>query len=152
MSAFQTATGCQSLSELTGVQLADYRARVMAAGQAPATQAQTLAAVRSFLSWTGAIQAHALPVEVVRTTLRTPSSVVKTRYEVLSEPEIVAIFGSVRDAKSRALMGIMLGAGLRVGEVSSLDIEDLVEDGDGIDVDLRSPRKRAERSRRAHPA
>src|SRR5215216_2307398 len=47
-----------TLAELTGEMLLVWRAHVTASGLAPATQSQALAALRSFLKWSGALGAH----------------------------------------------------------------------------------------------
>jgi len=71
----------QAVAELTGAMLATYRASITSSRLAPASQSQALAALRSFLSWSGAMGAHQLPAAVIRTALRTPRATVRTPYQ-----------------------------------------------------------------------
>ena len=83
-----------TLSELSGARLADFRARVTASDLSSSSQAQAIAALRSFLRWTRTMGAHRLPLEVVELALRVPPATVQRPYNVLSEPEIAAIISS----------------------------------------------------------
>ena len=42
-----------------------------------------------------------------------------------SETEVKALFGVIKDARDRAMLGLMVGAGLRVGEVVTLNCDQL---------------------------
>jgi len=44
---------------------------------------------------------------------------------VLSKPEVVRLIGSVKNAKHKLILALMYSAGLRVGEVVKLKVEDL---------------------------
>src|SRR5262245_36419786 len=50
----------EAVAELTGADLAAYRAHVVGSDLAPASQAQALAALRSFFRWSGTMGAHGL--------------------------------------------------------------------------------------------
>jgi integrase/recombinase XerC len=119
------------VNSLNGADLARYRGRVASSGLAPASQGQALAAVRSFLGWAGMVGAHQLPLEVIRTALRTPRATTLQRYNIVTEPEIASLLATTVAVRERALLGVLLGAGLRVAEVSGLDVSDIVEDQDG---------------------
>jgi len=129
--------GAEAVADLTGPDLAAYRAAVLAAGEtrdpplAPASQAQALAALRSFLRWSRAMGAHHLSSDVVVEALSTPRAVVRRPYVTLSDPEIAAMFAAARTDRDRALLAVLLGGGLRVGEVVGLDVRDLLEDHQG---------------------
>jgi integrase/recombinase XerD len=97
----------------------------------PSTQAQMLSALRSFLSWTGSMGGHRLPADMVAVALKTPRSTVRQRYSVLSEKEIAAILASAPGARERALLGVLLGAGIRVAEAAALCVSDIIEELDG---------------------
>jgi integrase/recombinase XerC len=120
-----------TVADLTGRDLAEYRVAVANTGAAPATQAQALAAMRSFLKWAKTIEAHALPGEVVAQMLKTPRSTVLKPYNVLSEPELGAMLRVAVNPRDRAIVAVMLGGGLRVSEVVGLDVSDIQEDADG---------------------
>ena len=120
-----------SVADVTGSDLAAYRAHVLSSGLAPSTQSQALSALRSFLGWAGSLGGHHLPAEAIRAALRTPRASVQTRYSVITEKEIGMMF-AVAGTRERALLGVLLGAGLRVAEVAALSIADIIEDQDGF--------------------
>jgi site-specific recombinase XerD len=126
--------GETTITTLTGAHLAAYRAHVTSAALAPASQSQALAALRSFLAWSGAMGAHTLPGDVIRAALRTPKAEVRRPYAVLSELEIAPILAAAQAPRDRAILAVMLGGGLRVAEVVGLDVGDVQEDGDGETV------------------
>ena len=66
-----------TVSELTGADLARYRASVISSDLAPGPQAQALAALNSFLSWSRTLGAHRLSGDVITTALKTPKAVVR---------------------------------------------------------------------------
>jgi integrase/recombinase XerC len=126
-----TFLGRATLADITGADLAALRARVVANGLSPLSQSLALAAMRSFLAWAGSMGAHRLPSEVVHTALRIPSCFVQRPYSALSEPEIHDLLAAAPTTRDRALLAVLLGAGLRVAESVALDVEDVIEDGDG---------------------
>jgi len=118
------------VAEITGSDLAAFRASVISSGLAPSTQAQSLSALRSFLSWVGSLDGHHLSSEAIRVALRTPRATVKTRYAVITEKEIGLMLAAA-GTRERALLGVLLGAGLRVAEAAALSVSDIIEDQDG---------------------
>jgi len=119
------------MDEVTGARLSDYRALVTAAELAPASQGHALAAVRSFMAWSAHLAVHSITSKVVEIALRTPRGSVQTRYSILTEPEIVGLLEAASTTRDRAILGVLLGAGLRVAEASALQLEDITEDSDG---------------------
>lgn len=111
----------------------------------PASRAQALVAVRSFLAWLD--ERHDLaPVteKVVRRALRVERVQTLRHYNVLSDDESARLFAAAahgRDltrkagrgmvARDRALVAVLLDAGLRASEVVGLDVGDLHADGEG---------------------
>jgi site-specific recombinase XerD len=120
-----------AVADLTGAQLAAYRAQLTGNGLAPASQSQALAALRAFLHWSGTMGAHRLPGDVIRAALKTPRGSTKKPYQVLSEPEGAALLAAVSTPRDLALLAVMLGAGLRAAEAMGLDIGDVLADQEG---------------------
>lgn len=97
----------------------------------PRTQAQALAALRSFLRWSRTMGASTLSADVVAEAPRTPRTDVRRPYTSLSERELTALLEAAENPRDRALLAVMLGAGLRVSEVVGRDVTDLLEGADG---------------------
>ena len=134
------------LDEVTGADLTDFRQAVMEADLAPASQAQALSALRSFMAWAGSMEAHSVPGQVINLALRTPRATVQVRYLVLNEREVGAILLAARGERERAILGVLIGAGLRVAEVASLAVADVVEDLDGgVAIYVRQGKGRKDR-------
>lgn len=119
------------VGEVSGADLAAYRATITESGLSPSSQAQALSALRSFLHWSGAMRAHQLPEEVIATALRTPRASVGTHYIVITEREIGAMLSAAPSHRERAILAVLLGAGLRVAEAAHLAVTDIVEDSEG---------------------
>jgi site-specific recombinase XerD len=138
--------GVETMEDLSGEGLGEYRAHVLASGLAPSSIAQALTAVRAFLAWAGHLGLHPLSDKVACIVLRGPRGSVVTRYSILSEPEVVRLFQAAETSRDRAILGVLLGAGLRVAEAAHLRLEDVVEDGDG-EVSLFVSRGKGRRDR-----
>jgi site-specific recombinase XerD len=123
--------GVWTVGELTGADLARYRASVISSDLAPGSQAQALAALRSFLSWSRTLGAHRLSGDVIRTALKTPKVVVRRPYRTLGEGDIAAVLATASTSRDRALLGVLLGGGLRAAEAVGLEVTDLHDDPDG---------------------
>ncbi len=136
----------RSLAAVTGAQLADYRARLIADGRGPATHAQALAAVRSFLRWSGTFGAHGLRPEVIAAALRIPRMKIQRPYQTVDEGEIRKLLKAAGSARNQAIIGILLGCGLRVAEVSALDAADLIEEQGGMLLYIRQGKGRRDRT------
>ena len=128
---FQQFGDYASLSEVAAEGLAAYRAHVCDSELSPGSQAQALAAVRGFLGWARTLGGHRISADVVRVTLRTPKATVQTRYSPLNEREIARMFEVTTKPRDKALLAVLLGAGLRVAEAAGLDLADVFEDPDG---------------------
>lgn len=68
---------------------------------------------------------------MIRETLRTPRSETRRPYQVLSDWEISALLDACTSERDRALVAVLIGAGLRAAELVGLDIDDIAEDQDG---------------------
>jgi len=126
-----TALGHQTLSEVSGAELAAYRAALVSDGRGAAAHSVALAAIRSFLKWAQRFGACLLTGDVISGALRSPRSHVEKPYNVLTDPELVAVLAATKTTRDRALVGVMAGAGLRVSEAVGLDVSDVHEDAKG---------------------
>jgi len=105
--------------------LADFRDSLRASGQATATVNRCLVSIRRFFSHLvtkGDLPSN--PAQSVRELRRMPSAPRGLgRGEVRQLLRTLELRGSTRDA---ALVSLMLDAGLRVGEVAALNLDDIV--------------------------
>ena len=127
------AIGRERLADVTGLDLAGYRAALLADGRAPSSHSVALAALRSFLLWTAKphVAASRLTPDVIRDALEMPKARVLRPYQVPSNPELAAMLAHAATPRDRALLGVLAGAGLRISEAVALDVRDLREDPDG---------------------
>jgi integrase len=118
--------GCASVDEITPHSLALYRESIMGWQVAPATRKQAIAALRSFLRWSRAYGLHRISADIIDVVLRVPAASTTVPYTILSEAEIADLIHAAVRPRDRAMVMVMLGAGLRVSEVSALDASDLI--------------------------
>lgn len=123
--------GHPPVSQLTGPDLAAYRSVIVGSQLASSSKAQALSAMRSFLSWVGELGGDAPTAGVIKKALRGPRVSVASRYNVVTDSEAARILDFGRSARDRAVAAVLLGSGLRVSEVASLQLSDLVEDMEG---------------------
>ncbi len=135
---FAQESGVTRLDELTLADLRSWLGSMDAQGQARSTIARRAATVRSFLAW-------AVREELIEANpalrLRAPKRE-KTLPGVLSSKQLDVIFESLRAASTEgdpialrdtALVEVLYGTGIRVGELVGLDV-------DHLDVDRRTLR------------
>lgn len=136
----------RTVSEIDGVMLAGYRARLMADGRGDASHAQAVAALRSFLRWSRALGAHALSSEVIEATLKMPRARIRRPYRTIGEKDGRRLLAAAKTQRDRAIVGLLLGAGLRVAEVAALDARDLIDMEEGPVVYVRRGKGRRDRT------
>jgi integrase/recombinase XerD len=128
------AIGVATLTELNGILLGEWRAHIAGSKLAAGSQAQHLAALRSFLKWSRTFGAHALPQDVIAEALRAPRATVLKPYVTISEPEAGRLLAACTNPRDKALIALLLGAGLRAAELVGLDVGDVHEDAEGETV------------------
>lgn len=140
--------GIASLREVTVVDLAAYRGYVVHRPDLlVGSKVTTLAAMRSFMRWSGAMGAHDLDERAVRLALRGLRSRVQRPYRLLSETETRALWLAAEDPGAWALLCVTLGAGLRTSEISGLRVADcLVELEGGPGLYISQGKGRRDRS------
>ena len=95
-------------------------------GLSPTTINRRLACSRSFFEYPAAEgPVHHWPNPVIgrRHSLKTGSRLPRDA----SDDDVSKIFAALCDERDRAMFGLMVGAGLRVGEVSALQLDDIEE-------------------------
>jgi site-specific recombinase XerD len=136
----------RTVAEVTGAMLAGYRARLMGDGRGDASHAQAVSALRSFLRWSRALGAHALRSEVIEAALKMPRARIRRPYRTIGEKDGKRLLSEAATARDRAIVGLLLGAGLRVAEVSALDVADLIYVAGGPTVYVRRGKGRRDRT------
>lgn len=117
----------KSLAEVSADTLIRYRELLMADGRGPATHAQALSGLRSFLGWCSDLGGLAFPLRVAERLLRVPRADVVRPYQTCTHGEVDRLVDAAPSLRDRALVLVMLGSGIRVSEVQGLDCSDLVE-------------------------
>ena len=106
------ALGVEHVDDIAGADLAHYRSQVVSSGLAVASQQQTLAAVRSFLSWLNDLGGLRLSARHIAVALKTPKGGSAATYAVVNEKEIAAMFATAIEPRRAALLSVLVGAGL----------------------------------------
>ncbi len=127
----------ETLAELNGAILASYKASVVNSTLSPNSQAVAIAALRAFLKWSRALGAHGLNDDILGIALKMPKAQVRKPYMILSEIELRDIFHVVNEPRDSAILGLMVGAGLRVSEVGNLLVSDIRTGEEGAYVWVR---------------
>lgn len=125
------------LDELTVARLAGLRAAITSrADLAPASKAFAISAVRSFLRWCWEVLGDLhFPLEHALGVLKMPEVHTVNAPEVLVEREIDELLGQCRaTVGERAMVMVLLGAGLRSAELTALDCMDIRQDLGGTAV------------------
>jgi integrase/recombinase XerD len=137
--------GVGGVTDVTGEALAQYVAAVRDAyADKPASQDQAIAAMRSFLRWAYGVGLHQMPRDRYGELLESSGAEVRRPYAVLTDPEIRALTAAAGSARDRALIAVMVGAGLRVSEAVHLEVSHVLTDqagGAAIYVHLGKGRK-----------
>jgi site-specific recombinase XerD len=131
--AFDTIS-VRNLRDLNLAHLAAIRAAIMAAPLASASQAQAISALRAFLAWVSFEQGSlSFSLESARHILRVPSVQTIRTPAILTEDEAGRAIDKADPATgTRAMVQVLLGAGLRVAELCVLDCEDLLGSSQGF--------------------
>jgi site-specific recombinase XerD len=123
------------VAQMTTARLAALRVLVVRSSVSPARQAQALCAVRSFLGWCSLIEATPhLSLDSARQILRLPQVRSLSLPQIPDDESLPRLFQLASVACGpRAMLAVFLGAGLRISELCSLELEDLqLRDGAGV--------------------
>ena len=131
------------LLEIEPMDVRAYLAAMRNSGYSKSTTARKLAALRSFYKYlvrTGHVPTS--PVSVIRTPRqdkRLPKCLdVQQINDLLSAPDVTTFLG----ARDRAILETIYSAGLRIGELVRLDVEDLDEFGEALRIQGKGKKER----------
>jgi len=126
------------LDQIKPQDLVNFREILLSDGRGNATHAQSIAAIRSFLNWSKGLDLHAIPYEAVSLFLKIPAAKVVNPYKTLNDSEIARVLALSVNLRDKAMFALMVGAGLRVSEVSNTKFEDFYEGQGGWNLVVRS--------------
>jgi site-specific recombinase XerD len=116
----------QSLGELTAFELKRYLAELQARGLAENTVHGAFESLKAFANWAAR---ENYPVDAALLRVRAPK-VAQKEMETYSELQQQAILRSAAPGWARIAVAILLGTGIRVGELCGLGLDDLEDDGE----------------------
>jgi site-specific recombinase XerD len=126
MKAFRTMN-IDRLEDVTPRHLAALRAAIIGSTLASATQAQALSALRAFLAWSSLDTPLPFSLDAARRLLRLPTVSTNAMPAVLSDEEAQKVLELADEPSGeRAMVMVLLGAGLRISELCALDCQDVV--------------------------
>lgn len=131
-----TELGVESVADLTPAALLTWRDRVMRRPESARTKMQRICALRSFLRWTRGLRMHVIDREIMDVVLRVPKVGGSRPRDVITDDMARRLWLATRP-RHRAMLAVMLGAGLRLSEVHGLDVRDLRETGPMPMLDVR---------------
>lgn len=124
MRIFAQHIGDKSPAEVSVQDIDHFVNRQVSQGLSPLTINRRLAALRTFFEFLASEepdQARPSPVNWRRHGIKQGERLPRD----LPDAEVDALFVAIRDRRDRAMFGLMIGAGLRVGEVAAMLLQDL---------------------------
>ena len=124
MRIFAQHIGDKSPVEVSVKDIDHFVDRQVSQGLSPLTINRRLAALRTFFEFLASEepdQARPSPVNWRRHGIKQGERLPRD----LPDAEVDALFTAIRDRRDRAMFGLMIGAGLRVGEVAAMVLQDL---------------------------
>lgn len=133
--AYLKRNGKTSPGEVTRFDIASFLREQREAGLSDATRARRTAAIRMFLKYLR--EKH--EIRSNPSELLDPPQRKRSLPRILSEQEVTAMIDRVngrnpREVRDRAMLEVLYGCGLRVSELCSLSLEDIVGDGELLRV------------------
>lgn len=126
--------GVPTVADIDDAALRRWRSAVLRSGRSWAVQTQALSALRSFLRWSADVGAHGLSGAVTDAALKAPRHADPRIPAALTEREVARLLAAADTPRDRALLALLVGAGLRVGELVALDVSDVAEEREGGSV------------------
>lgn len=117
------------LSDLSIGHLVAFRAAVVSSELASSSQVQMIFSLRGFLTWADQVVGLPFPLSAARATLRAAKAVTVSPPAILTIAEaMTALELATRSNGMRAMVMVLLGAGLRVSELCAIECQDVVVD------------------------
>ena len=123
----------QSLAELTAYELKRYLAELQSRGLAENTVHGAFETLKVFCNWAAR---ENYPVDAGLLRVRAPKVAIK-EMETYSEAELQSVLRAAAPGWARMAVEILLGTGMRVGELCGLTIDDVEDDGDVTFLKIR---------------
>jgi integrase/recombinase XerC len=126
LTIFARTIGDKAPAAITATDVDTFVDEQIAAGLKPTTINRRLASIRSFFEYLASESPEIHwpnPVVWQRHQLKTGSRLPRD----VPDRDVTRLFAVITDERDQAMFGLMVGAGLRVGEVTTLRMHDLVE-------------------------
>jgi integrase len=126
MHGYALAGGVRSLEELTPFELKRYVAELQDRGLSPDTVRGSFSTLRAFVAWA---KGQGYDVDPGIGTVR-PPKVPQKEMPTYTPAQVEALFAALPTGWQRVAMQVLLGTGMRVGELCALRLEDFEDDED----------------------
>jgi site-specific recombinase XerD len=123
----------QTLDQLTAAELKQYLAAIQARGLAENTVHGAFQTIKAFANW--AVR-EGYRVDSALLRVRAPRVAVK-EMETYSNAQLETLFQAMPVGWSALAAQILLGTGMRLGELCALELEDVEDDGEGMFLKIR---------------
>lgn len=133
--------GVRSVADVTPDALRDFQDDLLEAGVAPSTAGTFHRIVRNFLGYCQR-EGWAVAESALRTA---PPIEPQVEPETFTEDEERRLIGAARTERDRFLIEFMMRTGLRVSEVASVTVDDIIDQGDGAFLRVRQGKGRKDR-------
>lgn len=114
----------QSVNEIDSRDIDHFVTEQEKAGMSAATINRRLSALHAFFEWMAGMEPESTRMNPVIWRRHGPKQSQPIARDA-TDSEVAALFAQIEAPRDRAMFGLMVGAGLRVGEVSKLEIGDL---------------------------
>ncbi len=133
MTRYLQGGGAGTLAELTGVELKRYLADLQRRGLAPDTVHGCFATIRAFAGWASR-ENYDVDPSLFRVR---PPKVPQKDMETYSEQQLEAVLRTAPEGWPRLAILILLGTGMRLGELCALTLDDIEDEGDAAFLKVR---------------
>ena len=130
---FLKSVGQKSVDKIDSRDLDDFVSQQQKAGMSAATINRRLAALHAFFEWLAGQEPEMTQVNPVIWKRHKPKQAQPIARDA-SDDEVVLLFNEIDGPRDQAIFGLMVGAGLRVGEVAALKTGDIYPPSNGCSL------------------